>query len=172
MEPVIKIVELSPSEWKRYKDIRLEAFSESPQAFLISFNEAENEPDEKWKAALEDAEKGNRWLIFAEKEGEIIGMTGAFISEEYKGKNTAKIIEVFVSSRARGLHVGRMLLEAMIEKLRKLGMERVILVVNKEQIPAYSLYKSLGFKGIEDMNIMLGDGKSHEELVMELNLLN
>ena len=48
----IKIVTLAPEEWQLYKQIRLEALLNEPQAFASSFAEVMERPDSHWQERL------------------------------------------------------------------------------------------------------------------------
>ncbi|MBI2443597.1 MAG: hypothetical protein HYV40_06880 [Candidatus Levybacteria bacterium] len=42
----IEVIDLDPSEWERYKDLRLHSLREEPQAYLSTYENSGKEPDE------------------------------------------------------------------------------------------------------------------------------
>ena len=75
----IQIITRLPVErWRKYRELRLRALKTDPQAFGQSWEEAVKHPEERWRERLIDAAQGKSWLVFAERDGELIGMSGAF----------------------------------------------------------------------------------------------
>ncbi len=73
----IEIVQLPVEEWQIYRQIRLEALRDAPQAFGSTYQEQSVKPDAYWQSRLEEAAKGeNRWLLFAHTGAQPIGMIG------------------------------------------------------------------------------------------------
>ena len=55
MAPPITVKALRAEQWRELRDIRLRALRDSPEAFLTTTAQAENEPDEFWST-------GRPWL--------------------------------------------------------------------------------------------------------------
>ncbi len=163
-----EIASLLPESWEEYKQLRLRALSTDPQAFGTSYSEAAKFPDEQWRQRLQDAFDGKRQLLFARLGGKLVGMVGAYQEEEDKRSFTANIHSMYVDSDARSHGVGRMLLSRLLESLGEGGILRAKLDVSTDQLAAKQLYLSLGFVVIGSSIQMLGDGKQHLELGMEL----
>jgi GNAT superfamily N-acetyltransferase len=63
---------------------------------------------------------------------------------------TALMVRLFVQPQSRGLGAARSLVGAAIAFAREQGRRRIVLDTNKEQLmPAYRLYRSLGFEECE-----------------------
>ena len=91
----IEIVTLSPDDWQEYKDLRLRALKEEPQAFSATYEENSKHPSKYWQKKLEITAKGDsQWLLFAKIDGVLCGMMGAFIKKE---PDNACIIAVYVA---------------------------------------------------------------------------
>lgn len=166
----VKIVILSPIDWELYKNIRLESLRKEPQAYLSTYTRSSKEPDVKWKERLELAQEGKRqWLSFAKAGEKIIGMAGAWITEE--GSATAEIISVYVSSGYRGKGIGKRLMDHLITTIKQnTAITTLALEVNSTQPSAVKLYESCGFRIIGKTRRVLGDGKEYEDLLMVLEI--
>ena len=92
-------------------------------------------------AFTETVEKENFRYFVAEEEGEILGYCGfLFVLDE------AEIPNVCVKSSARKRGVGRQMMSVLMDEAKKLGMAVLYLEVRESNIPARSLYLSLGFE--------------------------
>jgi len=93
------------------------------------------------KAFTETVEKENFRYFVAEEEGEILGYCGfLFVLDE------AEIPNVCVKSSARKRGVGRQMMSVLMDEAKKLGMAVLYLEVRESNMPARSLYLSLGFE--------------------------
>ena len=79
-------------------------------------------PEERWRQRLIDAEQDKSWLVFAERDGALIGMSGAYQWPEDRAANRAMIIAVFVDESARGLGIGEMLMQAVMDEMAAAGL--------------------------------------------------
>ena len=135
----IQIITRLPVErWREYRELRLRALQTDPQAFGQSWAEAINHPEERWRQRLIDAEQGRSWLVFAERDGQLIGMSGAYQWPEDIAANRAMIIAVFVDESARGMGIGERLMQAVLDQLADAGIGHAILAVNPAQTAAVS----------------------------------
>ena len=67
---------------------------------------------------------------------------------------------VYVTERARGAGIGRMLLTALLERAAAIdGIEQVVLSVTTTKVAALKLYRSLGFEsfGCERRALKVGE---------------
>lgn len=105
---VFEIVKLEPSEWQMYKELRLKALRDSPQAFLSTYEESVKIPDEKWQFRLQEAKEGETgWLMFARNKEKLVGMMGAFRKEV---SDIATIVGVYVIRKERGKGIAKKLI--------------------------------------------------------------
>lgn len=93
-------------------------------------------------------------------------MAAAFSTE---GSDIANVVSVFVASEVRGQGVSKNLLNDLISKIKKSGHIKTLhLEVNPAQLPAYNLYKNLGFQVTGKTKRLLGNGTEYEDLLMKL----
>ena len=158
---------LPVERWTEYRELRLRALRTDPQAFGQSYAEAMQHPEERWRQRLIDASDGKSWLVFAERDGRLIGMSGAFQWPEDREANRAMVIAVYVDPELRGLRIGERLMQAVLDEMRAAGLDSAILAVNPEQSAAVRLYERMGFIATGAEVNRLGNGQECEETVME-----
>lgn len=97
-----------------------------------------------WSAEdfLEMVEADYAYYFVAECEGEIAGCCGI---RNIAGEG--EITNVVVAAKHRRKGIGRMLMEYMLNRAKEVGIGDCTLEVRISNLPAISLYESLGFKG-------------------------
>lgn len=156
----IEIVSLRPEEWQLYKELRLRALKEEPQAFGSTYEENLNHPDAYWKQRLEDSfKKDTQWLLFARLNNQLIGMIGAYLEKE----DQAEVIAMYVMPETRGKGISKLLMKELIKKIKiNNDIKKIIITVNPEQKAALHLYHNVGFQLVSQEKDILGDGKEHK----------
>ena len=118
-------------------------------------------------AELDELQTGK----YAPPEGTILLAThdnkpiGAVALRKYEG-HTCEMKRLYIRPILRGASVGRKLAEAIIERGRVLGYEKMLLDTHATMKTAHSLYESLGFQYISRYN----DNPVPDALYMELTL--
>lgn len=162
----LQIIELSIGQWQAYRDLRLAALHDSPQAFSSTFLEQQNKPDEYWQLRLQAAAEGeSSWLLFARNENSLVGMIGAF--RDPSSGVEACIVSMYVIPRMRGQGVAGTLMQSMLSLLRERGVCKARLNVNLQQTAALHLYQRFGFQIIFVEPALMGDGVIYDEALME-----
>ena len=81
--------------------------------------------------------------IVAEEDGERLGyLLGTVLAPE------SELYRIAVSPSLRRRGAGRLLLDAFLDRVRSLGAETVYLEVRESNLPARTLYESVGFREI------------------------
>src|SRR3989338_2270817 len=165
-----RIIELQPTEWKRYKKLRLRSLKEEPVAFAISWDEARKRSDKRWRAKLERARRKFLKILVAEKKKNLIGLLEIHFDDRKKRLHLAKLRNFYVAKHFRGQGIGQMLIHKalnFITKQRK-GIKKIVLATNTPQRSAIALYKKSGFKiiGIAKKETREG-GKFYDQYLME-----
>jgi ribosomal protein S18 acetylase RimI-like enzyme len=141
-----------PAEWRSYRDLRLRALEDSPNAFSTTYAEASARSDEYWMSRLIQLSADTDRLLVAERNGQRCGMAWGRLqpSEE----NTAQVFQMWVAPEHRGFGIGRMLLEAIIDWARQHGAVSIVLGVTCGNEPAWRLYESSGFKAYGELDAL------------------
>ena len=168
----VKIRVLTERDAEEFWNLRLEALEREPQSFIDSPVEHRALGRELWAARLRG--KINASLMLgAFFKGDLVGMAGFFRERHLKTRHKGRIWGVYVRANSRGKGLGRGLLVALLQRVKKLpGLEQVSLSVSSSQTAAKKLYQSLGFEsfGVENRALKVGDQYLDEEyMVLRFN---
>ncbi|MFC4559291.1 GNAT family N-acetyltransferase [Virgibacillus kekensis] len=166
----MKIRQLTPEDAWGYWDLRVEAVLKSPDAFVLTYEEAisRTAPVERAAERLADT---NSYTYGAFQDGELVGIATLALKPHFKMRHKANILAMYVSPNARRLGAGKALLVAVTEKAKELKLEQLQLTVVADNEAARSLYEGLGFEvyGVEKEALKLEDGYLDEvEMVLFL----
>lgn len=165
----IKIVHLSPKDWKIYKELRLSALKVEPQAFGKSYKDAAGDPDNKWIERLTVTQTGKRWSVFAQVNNELIGMLEATIHSDEP--NRVWLHATYVEKKYRGKGIAERMMKQILYEISESNAPKIVkLGVNKKQVAAVNLYEKLGFVTVDKQDYIMGNGVKAKELVMEKQL--
>ena len=134
------------SQWRAYRDLRLRALTDSPNAFATTLAQAELLSDQEWQRRFVDLSAEHDLPMVAEVDGEFAGM--AWIHIDASAPTIAHLFQMWVAPAYRGRGVGRKLLDRAIQWVRSRGAEEVLLGVTCGDSPARRLYTSAGFKPV------------------------
>lgn len=84
-----------------------------------------------------------RWYVGAESEGALVGYAGLWFDGD-----DAQVMTVGTRPQAQGRGVGRLLLDALIDRARELHAGAMFLEVRVDNDPALALYRRAGFEQI------------------------
>jgi len=90
-------------------------------------------------------EKGGL-ILLATYQNSVVG-TAAL---KYMQEDGMELSKMGVDDAAKGLGIGFLLGQAIIEEARRMGLKRLYLETNSSLTPASNLYQKLGFKLVED----------------------
>ena len=136
----MEIRELGPDDWQTWKQVRLRALADSPDAFGRTHDEEMRFPDSLWQERV--ASPSNVQLL-AEDAGRKVGIAAVWIDPDEP--SVGNIFSMWVDPSARRRGVGRALLERAIESAGAHGATRVQLTVTEGNIGACEMYRRAGF---------------------------
>lgn len=140
---------LKADEWRAYRDVRLRALGDSPNAFGSTLSVEEIKPDEYWVERL-SAGATSRWNlpVVAGTGDELVGLAWGWIDPSVP--QTAHVFQMWVAPNSRGLGCGSMLLDALINWARQSNAQHVVLRVTCGNTAANRLYTRAGFEPAGD----------------------
>jgi ribosomal protein S18 acetylase RimI-like enzyme len=157
---------LTPDDAALYRDIRLEGLADSPDSFGSTLEAEVDRPLEAFAQRLADS-----YIVGMFSGAQLAGVAGFVVQPGPKHAHKGILWGMYVRPAYRGLGIGRMLVEAIIEHARE-RVELLQLLVVSDNLPARRLYESLGFVeyGIE-WHATKHRGRYHDDVMMVLPLV-
>jgi ribosomal protein S18 acetylase RimI-like enzyme len=157
---------LAPDDAALYRDIRLEGLAESPDAFSSTLEAEEDRALEAFAERLADSH-----VVGAFSGPHLVGVAGFYVQAGPKHAHKGVLWGMYVRPAYRGLGIGRILVEAIIDHARD-RVEQLQLFVVSDNLPARRLYESLGFVeyGVE-WHATRYRGRYHDDVMMVLPLV-
>lgn len=141
----IIIREANISDADQFRELRLDALQDSPTAFPAEYSVNANQPMGFWEGRLKTNEIGTIFFAEAERERQLIGMTGIRRGESPKTKHSADIWGVYVHPAWRGLRIADALIGTCIGWARSKAVNIIKLGVVIASTSAVRCYQRCGF---------------------------
>jgi GNAT superfamily N-acetyltransferase len=136
----ITVRALTDDDWQQYRDIRLAALREAPEAFVATVQHEEALSEEDWRQRL----RRSRRLI-AERDGSPLGVVSlGEAAEPYAG--AGELFGLWVSPDARGTGVAWKLVEAGAQQALREGRTHLSYWVGTDNGRAVAFASSFGFR--------------------------
>ena len=132
-----------PSEWKQYRETRLTALKDSPDAFGSVLETSSLIPDSGWVDRLANISPERDLPLVGLVDSEIGGMAWANIDNPEN--RIAHLYQMWVAPQFRGFRLGQGLLNAAMAWAAAQGVSCMRLSVTCGDTPARKLYESAGF---------------------------
>ena len=137
-------------EWRRLRDVRLDALADSPEAFITTLAEARSFPDSLWRDRATAGAYGDEQATMIAIEGtRTVGMAVG-IDRSTVATGVVAIVSVFVSADVRHRGVGRSLMAAVEAWAEGIGATTTSLWVVDGNDVARGFYESLGYTATLD----------------------
>ena len=141
---------ITVDDWRRLRQIRIEALSNSPMAFITTADEARQDPDSLWRSRAEQGASGDGQVTMLAVAGDdAVGMAVGFRRTK-RPLDVVPVVAVFVSERARRLGVGARLMAGVEEWAVSVGGRTTSLWVVDGNDGARRFYESLGYTATLD----------------------
>ncbi|MEZ6044858.1 MAG: GNAT family N-acetyltransferase [Planctomycetaceae bacterium] len=163
----IQIHRFTPEEWRIYKQLRLSALKEDPDAFGSRWEKWVLEPDSWWESQTLRAHDTLQNLIRAEVNNAPAGLACGVIEEEDLHK--AHVYQFWVDPCYRSQGVGKRMLDEIISWARQKNADSLELHVTCGDRPAARLYARAGFRVTGEPE-PIREGSIILEQTMELRL--
>jgi ribosomal protein S18 acetylase RimI-like enzyme len=132
-----------PHEWRIYRDLRLRALQDAPDAFGATLADERAYADDFWSSRLHAACAATDLPLVAELDDRPAGLAWGRI--EPSNRDTAYLYQMWVAPECRGLGAGSMLLQAVIDWAGSQHARFMILGVTCGNSAATKLYTAAGF---------------------------
>ncbi|QPB21568.1 GNAT family N-acetyltransferase [Rhizobium sp. 007] len=161
-----KIRRLDRNDASSFREIRLEALANHPEAFGASWVEEQSQSGAQFADRLENG------LVIGGlfDDGMLAGTIGVSKSKGIKTQHIGSIWGMYVRQTARGTGLSRLLLSAAIDEVGTI-LRSLRLSVVSSNVPAIRLYKSVGFEewAVEIEALKVGE-TYYDEILMRLEL--
>ncbi|MCP2036299.1 ribosomal protein S18 acetylase RimI-like enzyme [Planomicrobium sp. HSC-17F08] len=161
------IRELTAEDAASYRELRIEALTNNPDAFGSVLEDALQKPVETTAESLASqlaVTFGAFW------EGQLVGNVTLLREAGKKMKHRANVVAVYVTPRARGNGVASRLMEELLDYANEWeGIEQLYLAVSSNNRSAIGLYQRFGFEkyGTEYRAMKSGDEYTDEDLMVK-----
>jgi len=138
----LTITPLEKSEWQLLKDLRIQALTESPDAFSPPVEEYLSQQDPYWiQAAQRIADSEDIAIFIVRRDNGAYGL----VSSQRDAAGIGHIGAMWLDPVERGQGTGRQLLESACEFLLNNDCSSIKLSVTETNEAAINLYRSRGF---------------------------
>lgn len=165
--PDTEIRTLSGDDWKLYREVRLAALQDAPDAFVATYAEEVAHDESVWRERMELSSR-----IVAEQDGEPVGVVslGKHDDDPKKGE----VFALWTAPSARGGHVARDLVRFASRQAAADGRERLYFWAGSDNAAAIGFASSFGFRPTSERRpIRVTGGGMHpdqDEVAMVLPL--
>ncbi|MDH0664896.1 GNAT family N-acetyltransferase [Pseudomonas sp. GD03858] len=136
---------IKAQDWPLYRDLRLQALLDTPDAFGSTHAAEATRSDQAWQTRVEAALASANDQLWLAREGRTpCGLIWCRLSAVEPG--VAELYQMWVSPQARGRGAGRALLRAALAWAGERQAREVSLGVTLADSPAMGLYRSVGFR--------------------------
>ena len=145
----LTVRKFEPDEWPLYRQLRLRALAESPNAFGTTLRQAQQRTDDDWAARVSSGGLSPSDLPLLGSVGGVpSGMTWAKLGTATH--EPAQLLQMWVAPEARGRGLAAALVTFVLDWLRSVGAAQLYLQVTCGDTPARRLYECMGFQPVGD----------------------
>ena len=158
---MLELRTLGPDDWALWRELRLGALAEAPDAFGSTLAEWQGSGDreERWRSRL--SIPGARDFVVL-LDGLAVGMVSGVPGED---SDSVELISMWVSPAARGRGVGDYLIQAVERWGAERGAKTLRLSVMPDNRKAIALYERNGFADTGELGGVRPDGVSRERVL-------
>ncbi|MEV4655778.1 GNAT family N-acetyltransferase [Micromonospora sp. NPDC049301] len=159
---MIEMTVLTPDNWPTWRELRLAALTEAPEAFgsRLADWQGDGDREQRWRDRLSIPDSHN---LVATLDGRPVGMVSGVPTPD---PLVAELISMWVRPEARGRKVGHLLVDAVAHWARERGADRLRLSVMPDNAAAKALYRRAGFTRTDDLGDLLPDGVRREQVML------
>jgi ribosomal protein S18 acetylase RimI-like enzyme len=140
----ISVRRFRADEWPAYRELRLRALADSPDAFCSTLELEEAKPDQHWADRVSSsASSSSQLLLVAESGTERVGLALGVIAPDEP--ETARVFQMWVAPEARRRGCATLLLDALLLWARGAKATALALSVTSGNGSAQRLYERAGF---------------------------
>jgi GNAT superfamily N-acetyltransferase len=140
----VVISRVSPDQWATFREVRLAALAESPEAFSSTVERELGFPEQLWRDRL-----GANVTLLAWLDDRPVGTVTVLdtaLADTHGFAGAFHLVAMWVDPSARRLGIGAQLVSAALDAARSGGAPALLLWVVESNDRGRSLYERLGFR--------------------------
>lgn len=150
LDHTIDVRRIRPTEWRRLREVRLQALADSPLAFITTLDEARRFPDSLWRErAVKGAESAEQATMLAVAGRDTVGLAVG-LDRSSVAPGVVAVVSVYVSPDVRRRGVARDLMASVEAWALGVGATTTSLWVVDGNDGARRFYESLGYRATLD----------------------
>lgn len=158
---------LAEDDWRRLRDLRLQALNTDPAAFLASHETEAAFAEQRWR---QEFTRGEWHVMHAAGQHRGLRDVGLLGVTRLAATPWGRYLEyLWVAPGVRRLGLASNLLQTVLDRLRDSGVHIVWLYILDGNIPAMHLYQRFGFQSTNDVQ-PLPDNPARSEERLRLRL--
>lgn len=161
----ITVRPLGQEDWKQYREIRLTALRESPEAFAATLDQEEAFDEEFWRLRMTRSDR-----LVAERGSDALGIVSVGASSD-ENPHTSELFGLWVSPEARGSGVATELVRAGARLARDQGQRQLAYWVGSDNGRAVAFASGFGFRPTAErrpMRVRSDDDEDEVAMVLAL----
>lgn len=153
----IKVRILDEGEWELYRDVRLAALREAPEAFVARYEDEAAQDEDFWRERMTRA-----YRIVAERKGELVGLVCLGLHDE--DPETREVFGLWTAPTARGERAAWDLVTLASQKAAKDGGRLLYYWAGSDNSKAVGFASSFGFRPTaERRDVRVADGATEQD---------
>lgn len=161
----ISVRPLGEEDWPTYRDARLTALRESPEAFVATADEEEAFDEDFWRLRMNRSSR-----LLAERDDGHLGIVSVGRSSDENPK-TSQLFGLWVTPEARGSGVASALVRAGANLAREQGQDQLTYWVGSDNGRAVAFASGFGFRPTAErrpMRVVSEDDEDEVAMVLAL----
>lgn len=138
----MEIRTIRPDEWPAFREIRLRALLDAPDAFGATYGDEVSSSDEAWQHRA--GRPDGTLIVAVDDAGRFVGMGSGGPAPDHP--EFGAIYGMWVEPSARGQGIGQEIIRAIAAWARRAGYDAIGLGVTIGNEAATALYERLGFR--------------------------
>jgi GNAT superfamily N-acetyltransferase len=161
----ITVRALTEDDWEQYRDVRLAALEDSPDAFVATLEEERGYDEAFWRTRMNRSRR-----LLAEVDGKAVGV--ASVGQVADNPAVAELFGLWVAPSSRGAGVASQLVQAGADTARRDGKSHLAYWVGADNGRAVAFASGFGFRPTDSRRPMrvVSDDDGDEEIAMVLAL--
>lgn len=159
----ITVRALGEDDWQIYRDVRLAALAESPDAFVATASQERDYDEDFWRQRMARSRR-----LVAEKDGTVVGVVSVG-NKKGQDEKVSELFGLWVTPELRGHGVAWRLVEAGVGQAKSDDYDFVLYWVGTDNGRAVAFASSFGFRPTDTRRAMrnaetdeTGDSSEHE----------